>query len=85
MPKSDNLDPLNWMLTREDKSTIVDSLVRYMVDNDLPKADVLVDGSLAFALVPYLIGYNSKWGHVVSQSALEGAKFFKAMIAHLKH
>jgi hypothetical protein len=85
MNKSENIDPLQWMLTREDKSTIDDSLVRYIVDHNLQQSDLEVNGSLAFALVPYLERYNSKWSHVENQAALEGAKFYKAMIARIKH
>ena len=84
MPKSENLDPLNFILSREDKSMIVDSLVRYIVDYNLQQSDLQVNGSLAFTLIPYLVGYNSKWGHVENQAVLEGAKFYKAMSTHLK-
>ena len=44
MPKSENLDPLDWLLSREDRGMIVDSLVNYMVDHDLRSADVEVTG-----------------------------------------
>ena len=54
MTKSENLDPLNFILSREDKSMIVDSHIRYIVDYNLQQDELQVNGSLAFTLIPFL-------------------------------
>ena len=59
-------------------------LINYMIEKDLHAADVRVGGALAWALVPYLIPYETWWRDIESQAHLESLPFFSDMLRHLK-
>ena len=74
---------LSWKLTSADKDALRLCLLDYMVNQEYTAADVVVDEHLAFALMPYLVGFNAKWELVETLADLESAKFLKELLSIL--